>query len=87
MSVVEMDECKQDTTGITSFEILATTFGAAICITNILVIIAIASGDKKMQKGTFYCIGNLAVADMLAGCFLLWVFGLQKVRSCFDTLV
>lgn len=60
---------------------MALTFGLAIFATNLIVVIAIKKGGKKLRKARFYCIANLAFADMLAGLFLLWNFGLQRVSS------
>nr|XP_039250718.1 uncharacterized protein LOC120328331 [Styela clava] len=67
------------------FEALAITFGVAIFITNFVVVAAIKRGGRKLHKATFYCICNLAVADMLAGLLLLWVFGLQRAVLPFRT--
>lgn len=77
-------QCTQDEhNGI--FEVLAMTFGIAIFVTNFVVVAAIKKGGRKLHKATFYCICNLAVADMLAGLLLLWVFGLQRVALPFRT--
>lgn len=54
------------------------TFGIAIFLTNLIVVAAIRRGGHKLHKATFYCICNLAIADMLAGLLLLWIFGLQR---------
>lgn len=71
-------ECFQDgENGI--FEAVAITFGVAIFLTNLIVVAAVKRGGRKLHKATFYCICNLAVADMLAGLLLLWVFGLQRI--------
>ncbi|XP_078489712.1 uncharacterized protein LOC104266820 [Ciona intestinalis] len=77
--------CQQDKAGAGSFEVIATVAGAGIGITNIVVIAAILWGGRKLHKATFFCICNLAVADMLAGFLLLWIFGLQKILLPFRT--
>lgn len=61
------------------FQVAAMIFGIAIFFTNLIVVAAIHRGGRKLHKATFYCICNLALADMLAGLLLLWIFGLQRV--------
>ena len=71
--------CQQDKAGINFFEAIASVTGGIIGLTNMVVVIVISGGGRKLRKATFFCICNLAVADMLAGLLLLWIFGMQKV--------
>ena len=63
------------------FEVFASVIGAAISLTNFVVIIVILFGGRHLRKATFFCICNLAVADLLAGILLLWIFVVQRVRG------
>nr|CAB3265844.1 sphingosine 1-phosphate receptor 2-like [Phallusia mammillata] len=81
----ELAPCQQDTEGPGYFEVFASMTGTGIGLTNLIVIAVILWGGRKLHKATFYCICNLAVADMMAGMLLLWIFGLQKVVLPFRT--
>ena len=73
-----MTVCRQDNDGTNAVEITATFFGLVIAILNIFVLIVIIR-NKNLHKATYFCICNLAAADLLAGLLLLWIFCLQKV--------
>ncbi|CAK8698348.1 unnamed protein product [Clavelina lepadiformis] len=77
--------CQQDNAAAGSFEIIASVTGTVIGITNLVVIIVILCGGRKLHKATFFCICNLAFADMLAGLLLLWIFCLQEELLPFRT--
>jgi len=77
----EQTPCQQDKEGTSIFEVVASCIGAIIGLTNMVVVAVILGGGRKLRKATFLCIANLAVADMLAGFLLLWIFGLQKVSG------
>ena len=76
----EITECQQDQEETSLLEVVACCIGGMIGLMNAIVVAVIAKGGRKLRKATFLCICNLAVADMLAGLLLLWIFGLQKVR-------
>ncbi|CAK8689151.1 unnamed protein product [Clavelina lepadiformis] len=85
--------CKQDNATAGSLEVMASTAGTVIGITNLFTICTIVavirikkkqSNNRQIQQRTstqttFYYFCNLAVADMLAGFLLLWIFCLQEV--------
>lgn len=80
MKGYQITACQQDEEGVSYFEGTALFMGAIIGFMNMIVVIVIARGGRKLRKPTFFCICNLAFADMLAGLLLLWIFGLQKVN-------
>ncbi|CAK8689152.1 unnamed protein product [Clavelina lepadiformis] len=79
--------CQQDKATAGSLEVMASTAGTVIGITNLFTIMAVLGSRKKPKstQTTFYYICNLAVADMLAGFLLLWIFCLQEVVLPFRT--
>ena len=72
--------CQQDEENVSYFEGMALMMGAMIGFMNMIVVMVVAKGGHKLRKPTFLCICNLALADMMAGLLLLWIFGLQKVK-------
>jgi len=94
---LDSSQCMQDEVGSASLKILVTVIGGGIFLLNLATIIAISCvirqfDDRRSRLGgrkpVLYCIGNLAVADMMAGLLLLWIFDIQRVRSFYlsDTI-
>ncbi|XP_019635184.1 PREDICTED: sphingosine 1-phosphate receptor 1-like [Branchiostoma belcheri] len=75
--------CKNDEGGVV--QIIGTGVSVLIILENILVIWAIARNRRDFRRVTYYFIGNLAIADALAGVVFLYTFLVNDLLKVADS--
>ncbi|XP_035688854.1 cannabinoid receptor 2-like [Branchiostoma floridae] len=83
MSPNGTEVCKNDEGGVV--QIVGIGVSILIILENILVIWAIARNRRDFRKVTYYFIGNLAIADALAGVVFLYTFLVNDLLKVADS--
>ena len=76
----DLNACEQDKGAASGIELAAIILGLFIVFMNFLAIVLIIR-YRDLHRAIYFCICNLAVADLLAGFLLFWIFFLQKVND------
>ena len=76
----QLSECQQDKNSLNVITFPAIITGFTIAIINSVIVYLIVR-HKDLHKAIFICICNAAIADLLSGLLLTWVYGFQKVSA------
>ena len=74
----EQPECKQDKNISNVITVIAIISGFVFAIINAAIVYMIVR-HRDLHKTIFIYICNAAIANVLSGLLLAWIFGLQKV--------